>query len=91
MLVFHQDFSETIQRITSAQKAADPQFQLSLPYKNANGSDMDVTWNPTGVLFFSLPPVAFGSSLTAPHGSFKAALFRSIRKTKGGHGVSGMG
>ena len=43
------DFSETIQRITSAQKAAHPQFQLWLPYKNANGSDMDVTWNPTGV------------------------------------------
>jgi hypothetical protein len=49
MLLFHLDFSEAIQRITSAQKAADPQFQLWLPYKNANGSDMDVTWNPTGV------------------------------------------
>src|SRR5712664_872357 len=46
MLVLNRDFSETIQRITSAQKAASPEFQAWLRYKNANGSDIYVGMNP---------------------------------------------
>ena len=46
MLVLNRDFGETIQRITSAQKAASPEFQAWLPYKNANGSDIYIGMNP---------------------------------------------
>jgi len=46
MLVLHRDFGETIQRITSAQKAASPEFQAWLRYKNANGSDIYIGMNP---------------------------------------------
>ena len=46
MLVLNRDFRETIQRITSAQKAASPEFQAWLRYKNANGSDIYIGMNP---------------------------------------------
>jgi RepB DNA-primase from phage plasmid len=46
MLVLNRDFGETIQRITSAQKAAGPEFQAWLRYKNANGSDIYIGMNP---------------------------------------------
>jgi len=46
ILVLNRAFSETIQRITSAQKAASPEFQAWLRYKNANGSDIYVGMNP---------------------------------------------
>jgi hypothetical protein len=46
MLVLNRDFGETIQRITSAQKAASPEFQAWLRYKNANGSDIYLGMNP---------------------------------------------
>jgi hypothetical protein len=48
MLILNRDFRETIQRITSAQKASSPEFQAWLRYKNANGSDIYVTWNRSG-------------------------------------------
>ena len=40
VLVLNREFGETIQRITSAQKAASPEFQAWLRYKNANRSDI---------------------------------------------------
>jgi hypothetical protein len=46
MLVLNRDSAETIQRITSAQKAASPEFQAWLRYKNANGSDIYIGMNP---------------------------------------------
>lgn len=46
MLVLNRDFGETAQRITSAQKAASPEFQAWLRYKNANGSDIYIGMNP---------------------------------------------
>src|SRR5438552_7267458 len=46
MLVLNRDFGETIQRITSAQKASSPEFQDWLRYKNANGSDIYIGMNP---------------------------------------------
>src|SRR5258708_34455365 len=46
MLVLNRDFGETIQRITSAQKAASPEFQAWLRYKNANGSEIYIGMNP---------------------------------------------
>src|SRR5580700_5693057 len=46
MLVLNRDFGETIQRITSAQKASGPEFQAWLRYKNANGSDIYIGMNP---------------------------------------------
>jgi hypothetical protein len=46
MLVLNRDFGETIQRITSAQKTASPEFQAWLRYKNANGSDIYIGMNP---------------------------------------------
>ncbi len=46
ILVLNRDFGETIQRITSAQKAASPEFQAWLRYKNANGSDVYIGMNP---------------------------------------------
>ena len=45
MLVLKRDFGETIQRITSAEKAASPEFQAWLRYKNANGSDIYIGMN----------------------------------------------
>ena len=46
VLVLNREFGETIQRITSAHKAASPEFQAWLRYKNANGSDIYVGMNP---------------------------------------------
>lgn len=46
MLVLNRDFGETIQRITSAQKASSPEFQAWLRYKNASGSDIYIGMNP---------------------------------------------
>ncbi|HMD41555.1 MAG TPA: DNA-primase RepB domain-containing protein [Candidatus Acidoferrum sp.] len=46
MLVLNRDFAETIQHITNAQKAASPEFQAWLRYKNANGSDIYIGMNP---------------------------------------------
>jgi len=46
MLVLNREFGETIQRITSAQKASSPEFQAWLRYKNANGSDIYIGMNP---------------------------------------------
>jgi len=46
MLVLNRDLGETIQRITSAQKASSPEFQAWLRYKNANGSDIYIGMNP---------------------------------------------
>ena len=46
MLVLNRDFGETIQRITSAEKASSPEFQAWLRYKNANGSDIYIGMNP---------------------------------------------
>ena len=46
MLALNRDFAETIQRITSAEKAASPEFQAWLRYKNANGSDIYIGMNP---------------------------------------------
>jgi hypothetical protein len=46
VLVLNRQFGETIQRITSAQKAASPEFQAWLRYKNANGSDIYIGMNP---------------------------------------------
>jgi hypothetical protein len=46
MLVLNRESGETIQRITSAQKAASPEFQAWLRYKNANGSDIYIGMNP---------------------------------------------
>jgi hypothetical protein len=45
MLVLNRDRGETIQRITSAQKASSPEFQSWLRYKNANGSDIYIGMN----------------------------------------------
>jgi len=44
--LLNRDFGETIQRITSAQKASSPEFQAWLRYKNANGSDIYIGMNP---------------------------------------------
>ena len=46
MLVLNRDLGETIQRITSAERAASPEFQAWLRYKNANGSDIYIGMNP---------------------------------------------
>jgi hypothetical protein len=46
ILVLNRDSGETIQRITSAQKASSPEFQAWLRYKNANGSDIYIGMNP---------------------------------------------
>jgi hypothetical protein len=46
VLVLNRDLGETIQRITSAQKAAFPEFQAWLRYKNATGSDIYLGMNP---------------------------------------------
>jgi hypothetical protein len=46
MLVLNRNRGETIQRITSAQKASGPEFQAWLRHKNANGSDIYIGMNP---------------------------------------------
>jgi hypothetical protein len=46
ILGLNRDRRETIQRITSAQKASSPEFQSWLRYKNANGSDIYIGMNP---------------------------------------------
>lgn len=46
MLVPNRDSADTIQRITTAQKAASPEFQAWLRYKNANGWDVYIGMNP---------------------------------------------
>jgi len=46
MLVLNRDCGETIQRLTTAQKGASPEFQGWLRYKNANGSDIYMGMNP---------------------------------------------
>jgi RepB DNA-primase from phage plasmid len=45
VLVLNRDLGETVQRITSTQKAASPEFQAWLRYKNANGSDIYIGMN----------------------------------------------
>jgi len=45
VLVLNRRLRETTQRITSAQKAASPEFQAWLRYKNANGADIYVGMN----------------------------------------------
>jgi hypothetical protein len=46
VLVLNRSLGETTQRITTAQKAASPEFQAWLRYKNANGADIYVGMNP---------------------------------------------
>src|SRR3984957_16022255 len=46
VLVLNRSLRETTQRITPAQKAASPEFQAWLRYKNANGADIYVGMNP---------------------------------------------
>jgi len=46
VLVLNRILGETTQRITTAQKAASPEFQAWLRYKNANGADIYVGMNP---------------------------------------------
>src|SRR5215472_17437719 len=45
VLVLNRQFRETTQRITTAEKAASPEFQAWLRYKNANGADIYVGMN----------------------------------------------
>jgi hypothetical protein len=46
VLVLNRQRGETAQRITTAQKAASPEFQAWLRYKNTNGADMYLGMNP---------------------------------------------
>ena len=46
VLILNRHLGETTQRITTAQKAASPEFQAWLRYKNANGADIYVGMNP---------------------------------------------
>ena len=46
VLVLNRDLGETTQRITTAQRAASPEFQAWLRYKNANGADIYIGMNP---------------------------------------------
>jgi hypothetical protein len=46
VLALNRDFRETVQRITSAEKAASPEFQAWLRHKNASGSDIYIGMNP---------------------------------------------
>ena len=68
MLVLNRDSRETIQRITSAQKASSPEFQAWLRYKDAHGPDIYVTWNRTW--WFVLPFAASCLGLTRSHRTF---------------------
>src|ERR1700681_317778 len=45
VLVLNRNLGETTQRITTAQKAAGPEFQAWLRYKNANGADIYLGMN----------------------------------------------
>ena len=45
VLVLNRQLGETTQRITTAQKAASPEFQAWLRYKNANGADIYMGMN----------------------------------------------
>ncbi len=45
VLVLNRQLGETTQRITTAQKASNPEFQAWLRYKNANGADIYVGMN----------------------------------------------
>jgi hypothetical protein len=45
LLVLNRQFHETTQRITTAEKAASPELQAWLRYKNANGADIYVGMN----------------------------------------------
>jgi RepB DNA-primase from phage plasmid len=46
ILALNRDVRETVQRITSAEKAASPKFQAWLRHKNATGSDIYIGMNP---------------------------------------------
>jgi RepB DNA-primase N-terminal domain/RepB DNA-primase C-terminal helical domain len=46
ILALNRDFREIVQRITSADKAASPDFQAWLRHKNASGSDIYIGMNP---------------------------------------------
>jgi DNA primase RepB-like protein len=46
VLVRDRDTGETMQRITTAQQIASPEFQSWLRYKNAHGSDIYLSLNP---------------------------------------------
>jgi RepB DNA-primase from phage plasmid len=46
ILALNRDSRETVQRITSADKAASPDFQAWLRHKNASGSDIFIGMNP---------------------------------------------
>jgi RepB DNA-primase from phage plasmid len=46
MLVLNRDLGEVLQRVTTAKKAASPEFQAWLRYKNATGSDIYIGMNP---------------------------------------------
>src|SRR4051812_18574818 len=46
ILALNRDLKETVQRLTSANRAASPEFQAWLRHKNANGSDIYVGMNP---------------------------------------------
>ncbi len=46
ILALNRNFHETVQRITSADKAASPEFQAWLRHKNASGSDIYIGMNP---------------------------------------------
>src|SRR6266851_2826909 len=46
ILVLNRNLGETTQRITTAQKAASPEFQSWLRYKNASGADIYIGMNP---------------------------------------------
>src|SRR4029077_1286707 len=46
VLVLNRNLGETTQRIATAQRAASPEFQAWLRYKNANGADIYVGMNP---------------------------------------------
>jgi hypothetical protein len=46
MLVLNRDSADTIQRITTAQKAASPEFQAWLRHKNANNWEIYIGMNP---------------------------------------------
>src|SRR5271163_2209093 len=46
VLVLNRNLGETTQRITTAQKAASPEFQAWLRHKNATGADIYAGMNP---------------------------------------------
>ena len=76
MLVLNRYSGRTIQRITSVQKSASPEFQAWLRYKNANGSDIYVRSNRTG--WFVLPFAASWFGLARP-GSYSPAASKGTR------------